>query len=404
MKIYLIKASAGSQYSKYKAETGGPPQNIFSAAAATPSHIDIAMCDETIGMKADLDSDADLVVIFMSTPDAYRAYEIADAFYQKDKVVALGGLHTMFNQVEAMKHAHCLLLGEVENYWETFLDDVENHQLKPKYESKEAVDLSTLNPYPTDLIPVSRYNYTWSVVVTRGCPHRCDFCLVHKFFDKFQLRPIQNIVDELWSLKALGVEWVELHSDNLTQNKDYALELFEALEPLEMSFYGETTILIARDEELLMAAKKAGVKSLLFGIETPSAEALKAQGKAFVKPAQIKEYVAKVKSYGITVFGDFLFGFDEHDEHIFQETLDFVKMIKVDRVYPHLVIPFPGSDTFKKLDEEGRILTKDWSKYEGGNVVYQPIKLNPEDLEEGLWWFWEQNASFWDKIKYSLGY
>ena len=97
MKIYLIKASSGSDYSKYKAETGGPPQNIFSAAAATPQHIEIEMTDETIGMKTRFDSDADLVAIFMSTPDAFRAYEIAEQFYQQGKTIVLGGLHTAFN-------------------------------------------------------------------------------------------------------------------------------------------------------------------------------------------------------------------------------------------------------------------------------------------------------------------
>nr|WP_241907501.1 hypothetical protein [Vibrio splendidus] len=92
MKIYLIKASAGSDYSKYKASTGGPPQNIFAAAAATPKWYKLDMVDETIGAKADLYNDADLVVIFMSTPDAYRAYELASKYKKKGKTVILGGV------------------------------------------------------------------------------------------------------------------------------------------------------------------------------------------------------------------------------------------------------------------------------------------------------------------------
>ncbi|MCL3780884.1 radical SAM protein [Prolixibacteraceae bacterium JC049] len=399
MKVYLIKASSGSEYSKYKAETGGPPQNIFSAAAATPEYIDIEMTDETIGMKTNFRSKADVVAIFMSTPDALRAYEIADKFRAKGKAVVLGGLHTHFMQDEAKTHADSLLIGEVEEIWEELLNDFQNGTLKVKYQRKTPFDLAKLKPYPTHLIPVSKYNYTWSVVVSRGCPFKCDFCLVHQFFPKYQLRSIDTIVDEVKALKRLGVEWVELHSDNLTQDRTYAIKLFEALAPLKMNFYGETTILIAKDEELLAAAKKAGLKALLFGIETPSEEALKGQGKAFVKPKEIKEYVKTVKSYGIEVWGDFLFGFDEHDSEIFQETLDFVKLINVDRVFPHLMIPFPGSDTYKRLESEGRILTKDWSKYDGGYAVYQPGKLTPEDLEAGLYWFWEKQTSIWEALK-----
>ncbi len=399
MKVYLIKASSGSDYSKYKAETGGPPQNIFAAAAATPKWYGLDMVDETIGMKADLKTDAQLIVIFMSTPDAYRAYELAKNYRAKGKLVVLGGLHTKFNQDEAADHADAIIIGEVENYWLELLNHAELGKLKPKYESKEPVDLSQLNPYPTDIISPSTYHYTWSVVVTRGCPFKCNFCLVPRFFNKFETRPISHIVDELKHLKSHGVEWVELHSDNLTHNREFAIQLFEAIAPLKMSFYGETTVLIARDEELLSAAKKAGFKAVLLGIETPSEAALKAQKKGFVKPDKMKEYINKIRQYGIEVWGDFLFGFDEHDTSIFEQTQRFVKEIKVDKVIPHYMIPFPGSETFKKLDQEGRILTKDWSKYDGSHAVYLPKKMTPNELEEGIYWIWRKNTSFVDKMK-----
>lgn len=400
MKIYLIKASSGSDYSKYKAETGGPPQNIFAAAAATPRYYQVEMADETIGMKTDFSSDADLVVVFASTPDAYRAYQIAQKFTEKGKTIVLGGLHTKFNQQEAQEHAHSIILGEVENYWLALLNDFIAGKLKPVYESEAPLDLSLLNPYPTDLIKPEIYNYTWSVVVTRGCPFKCDFCLVHQFFNKFQTRPIENIVDELWHLKSLGVEWVELHSDNLTHNREYALALFKAVAPIGLKFYGKTTVLIARDEELLEAAKLAGVKALLLGIETPSKEALKAQKKGFVKPEKMKDYMDIIRKHDIEIWGDFLFGFDEHTPTIFQETLDFIKEINVDKVIPHFMIPFPGSETFKKLDDDNRILTKDWSQYDGSHAVYKPKNMTTDELEEGVYWVWQKNVSFIERLKY----
>jgi radical SAM superfamily enzyme YgiQ (UPF0313 family) len=402
MKIYFIKASAGSDYSKYKAETGGPPQNIFAAAAATPKQYQVEMADETIGMQTNVDSDADLIVIFSSTPDAYRAYEISQTFVDKGKTVILGGLHTMFNQDEASEHCHALIIGEIENYWETLLEDFQQGILKDIYQSQAPLDLSKLNPYPTHLIAPKTYNYTWSVVVTRGCPFKCDFCLVHQFFNKFQMRPIENIVAELRHLKSLGIKWVELHSDNLTHNRDYALELFKAIAPLGLKFYGETTALIARDEELLQAAKNAGVKALLLGIETPSIEALKAQKKGFVKPEKMQSYMEIIRKYDIEIWGDFLFGFDEHTSTIFQETVDFVKEIKVDKVIPHFMIPFPGSETFKKLDKENRILTKDWSQYDGSHAVYQPRNMSTAELEAGVYWVWTKTASFMEKLRYSF--
>lgn len=402
MKIYFIKVSAGSDYSKYKAETGGPPQNIFAAAAATPKQYQVEMTDETIGMQTNIESNADLIVVLASTPDAYRAYELSQIFSDKGKTVILGGLHVMFNQDEASENGHALIIGEVENYWETLLEDFQQGRLKAIYQRQSPIDLSKLNPYPTHLISPKTYNYTWSVVVTRGCPFKCDFCLVHQFFNKFQMRPIENIVAELKQLKSLGIKWVELHSDNLTHNRDYALELFKAIAPLGLKFYGETTVLIARDEELLQAAKNAGVKALLLGIETPSIEALKAQKKGFVKPEKMKSYMEIIRKYNIEIWGDFLFGFDEHTSTIFQETLDFVKEINVDKVIPHFMIPFPGSETFKKLDKENRILTKDWSQYDGSHAVYQPKNMSTAELEEGVYWVWTKTAGFMEKLRYSF--
>lgn len=402
MKAYLIKATAKSDYTEYKKNTGGPPQNIFSVAAATPDWVELEMTDETHGMEVNKKSDADIVAIFMSTPDAIRAYELADYFREQNKTVILGGLHTKFNQEEAIQHADSLLIGEPEEIWETLLNDVYKGHLNKKYERTQPFDLAKLKPYPAHIIDPAIYDYTWSVLVSRGCPHKCEFCLVKEFFDKYTTRPVENIVAEIKELKKLGIEWVELHADNLTVNRKYALELFNALAPLNMNFYGETTIKLADDDELLEAASNAGVKYFLFGLETISKSALQGQGKEFVEPDKLRQQIAKIKSYGIKCVSDFLFGFDEHDYSIFEETLKFVKELDLDEVYPHLVIPFPGSETFRRLEKEGRILTKDWSKYDGSHAVYQPALMDPEDLEHGVWKFWKDyessKGSIWTKL------
>jgi len=114
----------------------------------------------------------------------------------------------------------------------------------------------------------------------------------------------------------------------------------------------------------------------------------------------MKAYMETIKKYDIEVWGDFLFGFDEHTPDIFQETIDFVKDIKVDKVIPHFMIPFPGSESFKNLDLDNRILTKDWSKYDGSHSVYQPKNMSTTELEEGVYWVWKQTASFTERWQY----
>jgi len=109
---------------------------------------------------------------------------------------------------EAGAHADTLLLGEPEEIWEQLLSDFEQGKLKPRYQRKEPLGLANLNPYPTNIITPDVCDYTWSVVVSRGCPNKCEFCLVHKFFPKYQLRPVADVVEEIRNLKYLGVEWV----------------------------------------------------------------------------------------------------------------------------------------------------------------------------------------------------
>ncbi len=390
MKIKLIKASAPGPFKDYKQQRGGPPQNIFSAAAATPAYVDVAMVDETAGMPDDAQTDADLVAIFMSTPDAPRAYELARAYRAQNKTVVLGGLHATFCPEEAIAHADAVIVGELENVWEQLLAESETDCLRDFYEGSEPVDLATVQAYPTDLIPKEQYDGVWSVLVSRGCPCRCSFCLVPPLFGHIRYRPVEHVVAEI---KASGADWIELHADNLTADRAYAIELFTALRPLNVNWVGETTIKIAEDEELLALAASSGLKYLLVGLETPSAAALQGSGKAFVKPGQIKENVRKLHDQGIIVDSCVLFGFDEHETSIFDETLAFVDEVGVDVCQPVIVTPFPGSALYQMLEREGRILTKDWAKYDCTQVVFQPKSMTVEQLENGFAQFYRHYCS-----------
>ena len=373
MKVYLIKASAPGPFKEYKKAMGAPPQNIFSVAAATPEGVGIEMCDETIGMKPKLNTQADIVALFFHTPDAIHTYKLADKFRAKGKTVVLGGLHPSFMPDEAAAHADALLIGEAERIWEELLNDFKNHTLKKFYKRDTPVDLAEVRLFPTDIIPPSKYDHIWTVLVSRGCVHKCDYCTVPPFFNgKYRLRPIENIIAEI---KAAPTDWFELHADNLTADRAYALKLFEALKPLKINWSGEATIKLADDEELLRAAAESGCKWLLIGIETPSQAALKDSGKGFVDPDTIRDKISRFHSYGIHITSSMIFGFDTHNQDIFEESEQFCRHIGIDEVEAVILIPFPG---------------RDWSKYDGSHAVFQPAKMSPEELEQGADWFWNE--------------
>ncbi|MRI35459.1 radical SAM protein [Endozoicomonas sp. OPT23] len=380
MKIALVKVSAPSDFKDYKKKRGGPPQSIFSAAAATPSRYSVEMFDETVqAVNIDQLATADLIVLFFSTPDAMRGYELASQLRNRGRQVVLAGLHVTFMTQEAAEYADAVITGECENVWDEVLSDAERRQLKPLYQGTSA-DLDKVAPYPTHLISHAKYDGFWSVLVSRGCKHKCSFCLVPEMLGKTRYRPIENIVAEI---SRLETDWMELHADHLTENREYALELFKALEPLNINWVGETTIRIADDPELLEAAAKSGCRYLLVGIETPSKSALKYSGKGFVKADNVKAQIDRLHQHGIIVDSAAILGFDEHDTRIFKESADFFNDVGIDVCVPAIMIPFPGSRVFQQMDKEGRILTRDWSKYDGTHAVFEPKLMSSEELEKG---------------------
>jgi len=380
MKIALIKASQESDFKQYKKYVGAPPQSIFSAAAALEGIAEIEMYDETSGKAAPSKLKADLAVIFMSTPDALRAYQLADQYMAKGIKVILGGLHTTFMPQEALLHAHSIIKGESDALWPQILLDVAANKMQPVYQATEAFDLKQVNPYPTRYLNAGIYKNIWSVTVSRGCRFKCHYCTIPNFFKNQTYRPIGQVVDEI---KQSGAQYIELKADNLTSDREYCLELFEALTPLNIQWVAETNLRFADDEELLQLASKSGLIYLLVGLETPSKSALKEASKGFNNIHKSKEYIDKLHQHKIVVDSCMLFGFDEHNKDIFDDTWDYIHDVELDVCHPVIMIPFPGTPLFSDLEQQGRILTRDWSLYDGVHAVYQPQNMSAKELEQG---------------------
>jgi len=396
MKIQLVKVSANSAFKTYKAFNGGPPENIFSVAAATPSGHDVELFDETIGQKFKYRRGVELVAFFASTPDVMQAYAYAKKLHKKGIAVVIGGLHATFLPDEASKYADAVMVGEEEMLWPQVLQDFQAGRMKPIYRSETAYVMKNMNAFPTKYAKPYVTDGTWSVVASRGCKFQCSYCTVHKFFPTFRTRPVGEIVDEI---KASGVEYVEVHADNLIADRDYAMELFEGLKSCNVRWVGEATLNIAEYPEILETAAESGLIYLVVGLETLSKDALKNAGKGFIKLDYAKENIRRLHEYQITVDSCMLFGFDEHDTSIFEETLDWVDDIELDMVHPNIMTPFPGTNFFEQLDQEGRILTYDWADYDCSHAVYQPKQMSPQDLENGVNWVYQKHNSMVRSMK-----
>lgn len=158
-----------------------PPLGLASLAAYLDPDDEIDLQDEHVETLR-LDDEPELVVIQVYITSARRAYELADHYRARGAYVVLGGLHVTSLPQEAARHADSIFLGPGEDIWPQFLVHYRAGKPQPVYLSKERTLLGA-PPIRRDLIKRHLYLVPNSIVVSRGCPHTCDFCYKEAFFE-----------------------------------------------------------------------------------------------------------------------------------------------------------------------------------------------------------------------------
>ncbi len=151
-----------------------PPLGLATLAGYLDENDEITLQDEHVE-TLDLDDQPDLVVIQVYITNANRAYRLADHYRGKGAYVCLGGLHVTALPEEAAAHADSIFLGPGEDTWPAFLRDYRAGCPQKRYISSERT-LQDLPKIRRDLIKRPLYLVPNSLVVSRGCPHHCDFC------------------------------------------------------------------------------------------------------------------------------------------------------------------------------------------------------------------------------------
>lgn len=361
---------------------GYPAITLPHLAALTPQKHSVTIVNENYD-TLDFNQHVDLVGITCLTMTAPRAYEIADTFRRNGKTVVLGGYHPSALPEEAKQHADSVVIGEAELTWPQLINDYENGTLKPYYKPNKEFDMSIIPPIRRDLI--KHMPIVGAVQSTRGCPNRCEFCAITSFYNHgVKQRPIKNVVQEI---KQMPNKLFILHDPSLTVNPKYARELFKKLiqEKIKKGWVanGNTNVLANIDEEFLQLARKSGCVEWFIGFESVSQAALNGIQKTCNKVEDFKKMVKRLHEYGMTVQGGIIFGFDQDTPDIFDTTLQHVYEWDLDVLEVNILTPFPGTPLFDKLEREGRILTRDWSRYNQVDIVYEPKNMTQKELYEG---------------------
>ena len=361
---------------------GYPIITLPHIAAITPKKYDVRIVNENLE-TLNFDEEADIVGITCYTMTAPRVYEIADEFRKRGKKVVLGGYHPTAMPDEAGKHADSIALGMAEANWPKLLNDAENGKLKPIYKRDNNFDMADIPPIRRDLI---KHNpLQGAVQTTRGCTNKCEFCAISSFCQHgVKQRPIKNVVEEI---KQMPNNLYVIHDPHLTQNRKYAMELFKELikQKIRKSWVsnGTTNILASVDNEWLRLAQKSGCVEWFVGFESVSQAALDGIKKTHNKVENFKKMIKRVHDYGMTIQGGIIFGFDEDTPDIFDATIEKLNEFEMDVLEVNILTPYPGTPLFDKLEREGRLTTRDWSRYNQVDVVFKPKHMTEKELLEG---------------------
>lgn len=374
------------------------PITLALLAALVPEDLnaEVKIYDET-AEAIPLDLDADIIGITCITGTSSRCYKFADYFRSKGITVILGGVHPSLMPEEAKLHADSIILGLGEINFPKALRDFKNGCLQPVYYQDPCTDISN-RPLPRkDLLKRSKYISINTVEAVRGCNHSCTFCAYPAAFGKkVYTRPVEDVIAEIKSFKGKEVIFPDV---NLIANVKYAKALFTAMIPLKKWWFGLTTTAIGHNEELLDIFEKSGCKGLLIGFESVNQETQTSIRKGTNKVHEYKELMDKLHDRGIMVMGCFSFGSDEDGLDVFKRTVDLCMEAKIDLPRFSIITPFPGSEFYRELEGQGRIVERDWSLYDVEHCVYQPKQMTKEELESGIAWAWKEVYSWKNILK-----
>jgi radical SAM superfamily enzyme YgiQ (UPF0313 family) len=385
MRVHLITAeSQESRRLRWSRLIQFPQLTMPLIAALTPPEHVVSHTDEIVE-PVRFDVATDLVGITAPTPSALHAYRLAREFRRRGVPVVIGGPHATALPEEAARHADAVVVGEAEDTWPRVLCDARRGRLDRVYVSTRKAPLTGMPTPRWDLIKGRRYGRSVTIA-TLGCPHRCDYCSIPLLYGPgtMRYRPVEEVVREVATSPTRAIVFWD---DNLGANPRYAKELFRALAPLKKWWTSQCTANAARDEEFIELAARSGCKALFLGFESISQDSLEATNKAHNRVDNYYRLIANLHRQGIAAHLGIMFGFDQDDPGIFRRTAQFLDDACVDVATISMVVPMPGTQTFHRLDAERRILTTDWSKYDGKkHCVFEPALMSPSQLEAGTEW------------------
>lgn len=386
MRLTLIKPNIGRMpRGPYVDDGRMEPLQLGLLAGLCPPDVDVSLFDDRCE-PIPFDRPTDLVAITVETFTARRAYEISRAFRQRGVPVVLGGFHPTLAPEEAAAQADSLVLGDAESVWGDVLRDAGAGRLQSVYHGCREIPQAAGAQPRRDLFRGKGYLPITLAQFGRGCVNECSYCAISAFFERtHRSRPVEEVVREI---EGAGQRFVFFVDDNIVADRGAAKALFRALTPLRIRWVSQATIDMVNDPELMELMCASGCLGHVIGFETLDAATLGAMGK---KPNALasrgyEREIEALRRYGLQTWAAFMVGHDEDTPESLYALLDFALRHKFTFAAFNLVMPYPGTPLYAKLQAEGRLLYDGhwWTHpdYRFNHAAFRPARMSPDELTE----------------------
>ncbi len=360
-----------------------PTLALTSVAAATPEGWDVRLWDENLLQgPPPVDPFPAVVGITVHLTFAERAYALARWYRERGALVVLGGLHVSACPDEAAPHADAIAIGDGVPLWPRILADAERGALQPAYRADFRAPYREAPAPRRDLLPRKSFLTTASLMATRGCHNRCDFCYLSTRGVRVPWS-VKEPADVVAEWLATGEPYAVFLDNNLGSDPEHLRRLCRALAPLQRIWSAAVSLDVTDDPRLVRDMALAGCTGVFVGLESLSDPNLAGARKKSPPAADYARRVGILHDNGIQVNGSFVLGFDHDGPDVFDRTVSWIEANRLECATFHILTPYPGTPLFRRMEAEGRLLHRDWSLYDTSHVVFQPARMTPEELAEG---------------------
>ncbi len=343
-----------------------PPVPLAVLNAVTPHAIATTLVDEQTDAVR---FDGDVFAFTLATQFAGKVYRYADELRAAGKTVILGGIHVTVCPEEAMRHADAIVTGEAESLWPTVCDDLLTGTLKARYTGSPTPSLR-MAPVDYRFFANRPYQTPAALFATRGCHHRCSFCVSSRYMGPFRTKPLDVLEQEIDQLQTLYPNaFLQFTDDNLLANRDYGAEVLALLRRKKRRFVTMITLDQLCDSALMQALASSGCLGVAVGVESVDDDNCVSVDKCHNMGQPFPEAVRQANEQGIQVCPLLIAGLPHDTPDRLARTQRALQQIPCSLYDLRILRIYPGSLLYDRMRSQGDVTDTWW-------LAKEPVSTN----------------------------